>query len=238
LENKDSQQPHPLTLEYNEGKVLLIDKPVGWTSFDVVNKLRYATKAKKVGHAGTLDPLATGLLIICTGKFTKQIDTYQAQEKEYTGTITLGATRPSYDTETEINQEYPWQHITPEMVLETAKKFTGIIEQIPPAYSAIKVDGKRAYKSARGGQEVELKPRQVEVKEFEITGIELPNVHFRVVCSKGTYIRTLAYDFGKALNSGAYLAALRRIRIGDFRIEDAVGVEEFVQKVKETRAEP
>lgn len=234
--NNHLPPPHPLTQEFNEGKVLLINKPLGWTSFDVVNKIRNVTRAKKVGHAGTLDPLATGLLILCTGKFTKKIDEYQAQEKEYTGTITLGATRPSFDMETEIDAEFPTDHITPQMIADATQQFTGIIEQIPPQYSAIKVGGKRAYDSAREGKEVAIKPRQVEIKEFEITGIEMPNVHFRVVCSKGTYIRTLAYDMGRALNSGAHLSALCRTRIGDFLLKDAVEVEAFVNEVKEIRS--
>lgn len=234
--NKKQELPiHPLTQEFNEGKVLLINKPLRWTSFDVVNKLRYATRAKKVGHAGTLDPLATGLVILCTGKFTKRIDEFQAQEKEYTGTITLGATRPSYDMETEIDQEYPIEHITDDLVRAATAKFTGVIEQIPPSYSAIKVDGQRSYKAAREGNPIELKSRQVEVTEFEITGIEMPHVHFRVVCSKGTYIRTLAYDFGRALNSGAYLSALCRTRIGEFLLKDAEEIDAFVEKVKEIR---
>ena len=214
---------------------MLINKPLRWTSFDVVNKLRYATRAKKVGHAGTLDPLATGLVILCTGKFTKRIDEFQAQEKEYTGTITLGATRPSYDMETEIDQEYPTEHITDDLIRATTAQFTGVIEQIPPSYSAIKVDGQRSYKAAREGKSIELKSRQVEITEFEITGIEMPHVHFRVVCSKGTYIRTLAYDFGRALNSGAYLSALCRTRIGEFLLKDAEEVADFVEKVKEIR---
>lgn len=234
--NKKQELPiHPLTQEFNEGKVLLINKPLRWTSFDVVNKLRYATRAKKVGHAGTLDPLATGLVIICTGKFTKRIDEFQAQEKEYTGTITLGATRPSYDMETEIDQEYPTEHITDDLIRATTAQFIGLIEQIPPSYSAIKVDGQRSYKAAREGKPIELKSRQVEITEFEITGIEMPHVHFRVVCSKGTYIRTLAYDFGRALNSGAYLSALCRTRIGEFLLKDAEEVADFVEKVKEIR---
>lgn len=235
LDNKTYIPQHPLTQEFNEGKVLLINKPAGWTSFDVVGKIRNVSRAKKVGHAGTLDPLATGLLILCTGKFTKRIDELQAQEKEYTGTITLGATRPSYDMETEIDQTFPWEHITPAMVQAATQQFTGVIEQIPPSYSAIKVDGKRSYKAAREGKPLDLKSRQVEVTEFEITGIELPNVHFRVVCSKGTYIRTLAFDFGRALQSGAYLAALCRTRIGEFLLKDAVEVEYFVREVKEIR---
>jgi tRNA pseudouridine55 synthase len=238
LSSKKDIPVHPLTEEFNAGKVLLINKPLEWTSFDVVNKLRYVTRAKKVGHAGTLDPLATGLVIICTGKFTKRIDEFQAQEKEYTGTITLGATRPSYDMETEINQEFPTDHITEELIHETTKQFTGIIEQVPPAYSAVKVGGKRSYKVAREGKTLELKTRQIEIATFEITGIEMPNVHFRVVCSKGTYIRSLAYDFGKSLNSGAYLSALCRTRIGKFLLKDAEEVSEFVDKVQKQLATP
>lgn len=235
MNNKQELPIHPLTQEFNEGKVLLINKPLRWTSFDVVNKLRYATRAKKVGHAGTLDPLATGLVILCTGKFTKRIDEFQAQEKEYTGTITLGATRPSYDMETEIDQEYSTEHITDDLIYAATAQFTGVIEQIPPSYSAIKVDGQRSYKAAREGKPIELKSRQVEITEFEITGIEMPHVHFRVVCSKGTYIRTLAYDFGRSLNSGAYLGALCRTRIGEFLLKDAEEIDAFVEKVKEIR---
>lgn len=235
MNQKNILPQHPLTQEFNEGKVLLFNKPLRWTSFDVVNKVRNITRAKKVGHAGTLDPLATGLVILCTGKFTKRIDEFQAQEKEYTGTITLGATRPSYDMETEIDQEYPTRHITDDLIHSATAQFTGIIDQIPPVYSAIKVDGKRSYKAAREGKPMELKSRQVEIKEFEITGIEMPHVHFRVVCSKGTYIRTLAYDFGRALNSGAYLSALCRTRIGEFLLKDAEEIETFVEKVREIR---
>ncbi|MGV3598783.1 MAG: tRNA pseudouridine(55) synthase TruB [Bacteroidota bacterium] len=236
MDNKSFIPQHPLTIEYNEGKVLLVNKPSGWTSFDVVQKIRNVSRAKKVGHAGTLDPLATGLLILCTGKFTKRIDEVQAQEKEYTGTITVGATRPSFDVETEIDQTFAWEHITPQMVQEATQQFTGVIEQIPPSYSAIKINGQRAYENARAGKEVEIKPRSVEIKEFEITGIELPNIHFRVMCSKGTYIRTLAFDFGRALNSGAYLASLCRTRIGEFLLKDAVEVEDLVNEIKEKRA--
>lgn len=236
MSSKKDIPVHPLTEEFNAGKVLLINKPLEWTSFDVVNKLRYATRAKKVGHAGTLDPLATGLVIVCTGKFTKRIDEFQAQEKEYTGTITLGATRPSYDLETEIDQTFPTEHITEDMIYATAKKFTGVIEQVPPAYSAVKVGGKRSYKAAREGKTLELKTRQVEIKEFEITGITLPEVHFRVVCSKGTYIRSLAFDFGKALDGGAHLSALCRTRIGEFLLNDAKEIAEFVESIKEIRS--
>ena len=226
----------PRIFDFPTGEVLLIDKPLEWTSFDAVNKIRWLIRQKykiklKVGHAGTLDPLATGLLIICTGKFTKRIDEFQAQEKEYTGTFVIGATTPSFDLEHEIDQRYPVAHITDEMIRETAVKFTGDIEQIPPMFSAIKVDGKRAYKSARKGEETIMPARQVNVREFEITRIERKEeaieIDFRVSCSKGTYIRSLARDFGTELNSGAYLSALRRTRIGNFKVEDAMTIEGF-----------
>ena len=224
------------TLEaYKEGQVLLIDKPLHWTSFQVVNKLRWVIKQHfglkniKVGHAGTLDPLATGLLILCTGKFTKKIETYQAQHKEYTGTIVLGATTPSYDLETEIDKTFSTEHITSEMIYEATKQFVGEIDQVPPIFSAIKKEGKRLYELAREGKTTEIKSRKITISEFEITGIDFPNVHFRVVCSKGTYIRTLAYDFGKAINTGSHLSALRRTKIGDFKVDDAITVEEFLQ---------
>ena len=209
-----------------DGQILLINKPYEWTSFDVVNKLRYKLKIKKIGHAGTLDPLATGLLILCTGKMTKRIEEFMGLEKEYTGKFILGKTTPSFDLETEVTETYPIDHITPERITECTREFTGIIQQVPPAHSAIKIKGKRAYQMAREGKEVTLTPRAVEIKEFEITNITLPEVAFRVVCSKGTYIRSLARDFGKALNAGAYLSELCRTRIGMFRLEDAVEVEE------------
>ena len=221
--------------DFKNGQVLLIDKPLEWTSFQAVNKLRWAIrktfkiKKIKVGHAGTLDPFATGLLVICTGKMTKQINTFQGQEKEYTGTITLGGTTPSFDLETEIDQTYPIDHITETLIHEATEKFIGEIEQYPPVFSAVKKDGKRLYEFARAGQEVEIKPRNIEIKTFEITHIENLNLKFRVVCSKGTYIRSLAHDFGKALNSGAHLTELRRTRIGDFKIEDAISPEEFIE---------
>jgi tRNA pseudouridine55 synthase len=222
------------------GETLLIDKPLKWTSFDVVNKLRIAIshskqprKKIKVGHAGTLDPLATGLLIICTGKNTKTINELQALTKEYTGTITLGATRPSYDMETEIDQTFDIGNITEDAVHQATESFKGVIEQFPPIFSAIKVDGKRLYLAARKGQEVELKSRTVEIHEFEITKVVLPDVHFRIHCSKGTYIRSIAYDFGKALNNGAYLSALRRTRIGEHKIADAWELETLIAKIKE-----
>lgn len=219
--------------DYKEGQVLLIDKPLEWTSFQAVNKVRWLIrkafdiKKIKVGHAGTLDPLASGLLIICTGKFTKKIDTYQAQEKEYTGTITLGATTPSYDLETEIDQNFDISGITSEKIIGATKQFIGEIQQKPPVFSALKKDGKRLYEFARAGEEVEIPTRTISITEFEITNIDLPKVDFRVVCSKGTYIRSLANDFGKALNNGGHLSALRRTKIGTFSVTDAIGIEAF-----------
>lgn len=217
-----------MTLEHlQEGHVFLIDKPLDWTSFDVVNKLRwnirkaYKIKKIKVGHAGTLDPKATGLLIVCCGKMTKQIDQIQAQEKTYTGTIKLGATTPTYDLESEENQHFSIDHLTEKIIHQTTQQFVGDIEQIPPMHSAIKKDGKRLYELARAGEEVELQPRKIHIKKFEITRIDLPFVDFEIECSKGTYIRSMAHDFGKALNSGGYLTALRRTKIGDFDVIDA-----------------
>lgn len=210
-----------------EGHIFLIDKPLDWTSFDVVNKIRwnirkaYNLKKIKVGHAGTLDPKATGLLLVCTGKWTKRIDEYQAQEKTYTGTIKLGATTPTYDLESEEDQTFPIDHITNEKILEATQQFVGEIQQFPPMHSAIKVDGKRLYELAREGQEIERKSRTITIQDFKITRIELPFVDFEVNCSKGTYIRSLAYDFGKALNSGGYLTALRRTKIGEFDVLNA-----------------
>ena len=223
---------------YKNGQVLLIDKPLTWTSFQVVNKLRWEIRQRfnikkiKVGHAGTLDPLATGLLIICTGKQTKQIDTYQGQVKEYTGTFTLGATTPSYDLETEIDNTFSTAHITEELLHETTKQFTGEIQQKPPIFSAIKKDGKRLYELARKGETTEIKERTVTISSFEITEIKLPEVGFRIICSKGTYIRSIAFDYGKALNSGGYLSALRRTKIGNFSVDDAFSVEEFITNLK------
>jgi len=213
--------------EQVEERVLLINKPLEWTSFDVVNKLRHKLKIKKIGHAGTLDPLATGLLIICTGKMTKRIDEYQAQEKEYTGKFVLGQSTPSHDLETEVSEAQDISFINSEMLYKATKNFLGTIQQIPPAHSAVRINGKRAYALARKGKEVELNPREVSIKEFEITNIELPVVSFRVVCSKGTYIRSLARDFGKSLNTVAYLSELCRIRIGDFKLRDAQQIEEI-----------
>lgn len=220
--------------DFLEGQILLIDKPLTWSSFQAVNKLKYILKRKydlpkkfKIGHAGTLDPLATGLLIICTGKFTKKINEIQAQAKEYTGTITIGATTPSYDLETEIDATFPTEHISEALILETTKQFLGEIDQKPPVFSAIKKDGKRLYEHARAGEDVEIASRKTIIHEFEITRIALPEIDFRVKCSKGTYIRSLAFDFGIALNSGAHLTALRRTKIGDYDVINGVSPEAF-----------
>lgn len=221
--------------DFAAGELLLINKPYRWTSFDVVGKLRNSFKPVKlkVGHAGTLDPLATGLLIVCTGKFTKKIDDYQAQEKEYTGTMALGATTPSYDLETEVDLTFDTSSITEQQIRDNCAQFTGRISQFPPAHSAIKLGGERSYMKARRGEVSELKSREVTVSEFEISRIELPEIDFRVVCSKGTYIRSLVHDFGKALSNGAYLSALRRTRIGEFRIEDAYEIMELVNHIRQ-----
>jgi len=216
-----------ITSPPEEGRVLLVNKPLQWTSFDVVNKLRYKLKMKKIGHAGTLDPLATGLLIICTGKFTKRIEEFQAQEKEYTGEFVIGQTTPSHDLETEVSQAVDCSQLRDEQIFAAAKKLTGTLQQIPPLHSAIKVDGKRAYKFARKGKEIELKPREVTVSVFEITKIQIPVIGFRIVCSKGTYIRSLVRDFGIDLRVGAYLSSLCRTRIGDFKLADAKTLEEI-----------
>ncbi len=210
--------------ELKAGTVFLVDKPLEWTSFQVVNKLRWVIrkthniKKIKVGHAGTLDPLATGLLIICVGKKTKEIELYQGKEKEYTGTITVGGTTPSFDLETEINQTFSTDGITEKDLKNAAASLSGEIEQYPPVFSAVKIDGKRAYESARKGEEVKVKPRNITVSKFDIDTSDFPEVHFTIVCSKGTYIRSLASDFGKALNNGAHLSALRRERIGEFSL--------------------
>ena len=221
-----------------EGQVILIDKPLTWSSFQAVNKLKYILKRQynlpkkfKIGHAGTLDPLATGLLIICTGKFTKRITEIQAQAKEYTGTISVGATTPSYDLETEVNATFPTEHITEALILETTKQFLGEIDQKPPVFSAIKKDGIRLYEHARAGEEVEIASRKTTIYEFEITRIALPEIDFRVKCSKGTYIRSLAFDFGIALKSGGYLSALRRTKIGDYSVENGITPEVFEQQL-------
>ena len=218
--------------KYDEGQMLLIDKPVNWTSFDVVRKVRYLTKTKKVGHAGTLDPLATGLLIVCTGRFTRKINEYMSKEKEYTGTITLGSTTPTFDLESLPGNFKEFAQITSEEIMRSTKLFTGEIMQIPPVHSAIKQDGKRVYELARKGIEVKLEPRKLFIREFEITAINLPQVTFRVVCSTGTYIRSLANDFGAALHCGGYLSSLCRTRIGEFELKDAYSMEELVEMIK------
>ena len=224
--------------QFLNGEIILIDKPLGWTSFQVVNKIRwlirstYGIKKIKVGHAGTLDPLASGLLILCTGKMTKSIEQFMGQEKEYTGTFTLGATTPSYDLETEIDHTFPTDHITEELLQTTLDQFVGTIDQYPPVFSALKKDGKRLYEFAREGVEVEIPTRKVNIRSFELTQKAISKVDFKVICSKGTYIRSLANDYGKALNSGAHLSALRRTRIGKFNIEQAVSIEDFEKQIK------
>ena len=235
----ESKKTFPV-FNFTDGEVLLINKPCTWTSFDVVGKLRNSFKPLKlkVGHAGTLDPLASGLLIICTGKLTKQIDTYQAEEKEYTGTFTLGATTPSYDMETEPDETFDTSGLTQQKIRDAALDFIGEIDQYPPIYSALKIDGERLYEKARRGESVDIPSRKVNISEFEITSINLPEVEFRVVCSKGTYIRSLAYDFGKKLNNGAYLSKLRRTRSGNFKVENAFEVMELVNHIKEIKFNP
>jgi tRNA pseudouridine55 synthase len=218
---------------YVDGKVILLNKPLHWTSFDVVRKLRSLIQIKKIGHAGTLDPLATGLLIVCTGKFTKRINEYMAREKEYTGTITLGAVTPTYDLESLPEQQQNFSFVTPDLLHEKTEQFIGDIDQLPPMFSAIKKDGVALYELARRGEEVELKPRRIHIASFEITSIELPVVHFKVVCSTGTYIRSLANDFGVALGCGGYLSSLCRTRIGEFKLDDAVGMEEFEKSLSQ-----
>ena len=226
--------------QYLEGQILLIDKPLKWSSFQAVNKLKYALinkiglpKKFKIGHAGTLDPLATGLLIVCTGKFTKRITEIQGQAKEYTGTFHIGATTPSYDLETEVDHTYPTSHIDKALIHETVKQFLGEIDQKPPIFSAIKKDGVRLYEHARAGETVEIAFRKTTIHEFEITRIELPEIDFRVVCSKGTYIRSLAYDFGKAMQSGSHLTALRRTKIGDYNVTNATDVNLFEESLNQ-----
>ena len=209
-------------------RVLLINKPYKWTSFDVVKKLRYGLKVKKIGHSGTLDPLATGLLILCTGKMTKQIASFQAQKKEYTGTFVIGKTTPSFDLETEVNQQRDISHISLLDVEDAVQKLIGEISQIPPAFSAVKVNGKCAYKFARKGENIELKPKKVVIEVFELTKVDFPEIHFRIVCSKGTYIRSIARDLGEILNVGAYMSSLCRVRIGDFHLSDAQSIEEIL----------
>lgn len=220
-------------IDIENGSIILVNKPYTWTSFQVVNKLKYHIKHKygvkkfKIGHAGTLDPLATGLLIICIGKFTKRIEEFQAKEKEYTGVFRLGATTPCFDLEKPIDNEYPYLHITNDDILRVANSFIGEIDQTPPLFSAVKVEGKRAYELARKNKEVELKSKKIVISEFEVKNINLPDVEFRIVCSKGTYIRSIVRDFGLALNSGAHLIELERTRIGEFKLEDALNVNEF-----------
>jgi tRNA pseudouridine55 synthase len=225
--------------QYLEGQVLLIDKPLNWSSFQAVNKLKYALinkvglpKKFKIGHAGTLDPLATGLLIVCTGKFTKRIAEFQGQPKEYTGTFFVGATTPSYDLETEIDADFLTEHIDESLIHETVKQFLGEIDQKPPVFSAIKKDGIRLYEHARAGTEVVIESRKTTIYEFEITRIELPEIDFRIKCSKGTYIRSIAHDFGQAMNSGSHLTALRRTKIGDYDVANAIDVEQFVAELQ------
>ncbi len=217
---------------FEEGRLLLIDKPLQWTSFDVVRKIRNTIKIKKVGHAGTLDPLATGLLIVCTGKFTKKINQYMAQEKEYTGTFTLGAETPTYDLESEPGNFKSIDAITDEKIYETTKKFTGEIMQLPPIHSAIKQKGKPVYLLAREGKDVVMEPKKITIYNFEITEINIPVISFKVVCSTGTYIRSLAYDFGRSLGCGAYMGSLRRTRIGEYTVENAISIEKLILSLK------
>lgn len=222
--------------DFATGEILLINKPLDWTSFDVVKKVRNTIRVKKVGHAGTLDPLASGLLILCTGKFTKRIDEIQGQEKEYTGTIRLGEITPSYDRETEVTETKDIRHITEEDVKAAAARFVGTIEQVPPIYSAVQVDGKRAYDLARQGKSAELKPRTITIKAFDVTAMEGAELHFRVVCSKGTYIRSLAHDLGQQLGCGAHLSSLVRTRIGAYHLADALTIED-IQEIRRKQIE-
>ncbi len=220
-------------LLFEDGQVLLIDKPLHWTSFDMVRKIRGMLRIKKVGHAGTLDPLATGLLIICTGKFTKKINEYMSAIKEYTGSFILGAVTPTYDLESLPEQEKDFSFVTDELLLTTVKKFEGEIDQFPPVYSAIKKEGVALYELARRGEAVELKSRKINIYDFIITSVELPIVHFKVICSTGTYIRSLAHDVGRDLGCGAYLSSLRRTKIGEFKVDDAETIEQFILRIKE-----
>lgn len=222
----------PAMLPFLDGRVILIDKPLEWTSFDAVKKIRYLTKVSKVGHAGTLDPLATGLLIVCTGNFTKSINEYMGMEKEYTGSFTIGSTTPTYDRESTPENFKDVSAITTEQLHAATQQFTGLIMQVPPIFSAIKQEGKPVYLAARKGEDVVLEPRPITIKTFEITGVELPLVYFKVVCSTGTYIRSLANDYGKALGTGAHLSSLRRTRIGTFMVEDAQSITAFEQEVR------
>ncbi len=221
-----------IQLPFALGRALLIDKPLHWTSFDVVRKLRNVLQIKKIGHAGTLDPLATGLLIVCTGKFTKQINSYMAKEKEYTGHITLGAITPTFDLESTPDHFKDISHLTPSAILAATQQFIGVVQQLPPAYSALKKDGVAMYDLARKGITVEQQPRTITIHQFEITGIELPVIAFKVVCSTGTYIRSLANDFGAALGCGGYLSSLRRTRIGEFEVSNAIDVDTFIAQLR------
>lgn len=233
-ENTDKEFPE---FNFAEGELLLINKPLKWTSFDVVSKIRNSFKPLKlkVGHAGTLDPLATGLLIICTGKLTKKIDEFQAQEKEYTGTMILGASTPSYDLETEIDETFDISHIDEEKIRANTHQFIGELDQYPPAHSAVRVDGERLYMKARRGENVELKTRKVSISQFEISRIGLPEIDFRVVCSKGTYIRSLVYDFGRSLDNAAHLSSLRRTKSGDYDVANAFEVMELVNHIRQLK---
>lgn len=225
------------TYDFEAGEILLLDKPLHWTSFDVVKKVRNILRIKKIGHAGTLDPLASGLLILCTGKFTKKIEEIQAQEKEYTGHFTIGQTTPSFDLETAVDQTHDYQHITETQIRAAAQTFVGQIEQIPPLYSAVKINGERAYTLARRGEEAAIKAKTINIHTFEITQIELPLVYFRVVCSKGTYIRSLARDFGQALGCGAHLSQLVRTRIGEYTLTQALTIE-AIQAIRQQQLAP
>ncbi len=233
----------PSTMDFPKGAMFLIDKPLKWTSFDVVNKLRYRlrhylqVKKFKVGHCGTLDPLATGLLILCCGKATKGIEELTGFNKVYTGTITLGGTTPSYDLETEVDQTFETAHINPELIEKTSTQFIGDIQQLPPIFSAIKVDGERLYKKARKGEYVEIQPRTIHISDFKISAIEMPKLSFEVACSKGTYIRSLAFDFGKALDSGGHLSSLVRTKIGDYSLENAWNLEELIEVLENASSE-
>ncbi len=231
---------HKERMDFITGEIIGIDKPLGWTSFDAVKRVRGAIQRRlhlkkfKVGHAGTLDPLATGVLIVCTGRATKRIDELQNGDKEYVATIRLGATTPSFDLETEVDAVYPWEHITRERVEEIIPTFIGKIMQVPPVFSAVKVDGKRAYNLARKGKEVELKAKSLYIKEMELLGMDMPEITLRIVCSKGTYIRALARDLGEALGSGAHLTGLRRTRVGDVRVEDCLTIADAIETIGTT----
>lgn len=235
IEAMRQKEIHSSLQQFLDGKVILIDKPLEWTSFDIVRKIRNCTGVIKVGHAGTLDPLASGLLIVCTGKFTKKINEFMGMEKEYEGTFTLGAVTPTYDLESEPEQYNNIDHLTNEMILDATNQFTGLIMQIPPAHSAIKQEGKPVYLAARKGIDVVLEPRPVTIHQFNIEQIDLPVVHFKIVCSTGTYIRSLANDFGKALGVGGYMSSLRRTRIGNFLVEEAQSIDQFVLSIQQLK---